>query len=273
MKERWLLALAAFWTVVLLPPPASLSADPLAPKKTKTPDWVQPMKKVHAQFKGTGGTFAHFGDSITVTMAFWAPLRSEPKGMGADMAAAHRLVNGYMKPECWDKWKGSQFGNTGSMTIRWAHDHVDQWLKKHNPEVVLLMFGTNDIDQVPLAEYERKTRQVVERCLKNGTIVIANTIPPRSGTLDKSRKFAAAQRKVASELQVPLVDYFAEILKRRPDDWDGSLSKFKDVAGDEYQVPTLVSRDGVHPSNPQGFRDYSEKSLRTNGYVLRNYLV
>ena len=49
----------------------------------------------------------------------------------------------------------------------------------------------------------------------------------------------------AAEEKVPLIDYFAEILKRRPDDWDGALPKFKDVPGGTYDVPTLLSRDGV----------------------------
>ena len=78
---------------------------------------------------------------------------------------------------------------------------------------------------------------------------------------------------MAKERKVPLIDYHAEILKRRPDDWDGSLPKFKDAAKDVYQVPTLISGDGVHPSNPKMFQDYSEESLRSNGYALRNYLT
>jgi hypothetical protein len=51
------------------------------------------------------------------------------------------------------------------------------------------------------------------------------------------------------------------------------LPKFKDAPGDGYQVPTLIARDGVHPSNPRLFQDYSEESLRSNGYGLRNYLT
>jgi hypothetical protein len=70
------------------------------------------------------------------------------------------------------------------------------------------------------------------------------------------------------------LDYHAEVLKRRPDDWDGSAARFKDVPGGEYEVPTLLSRDGVHPSNPQRYAgDYSEEGLRSSGYVLRNYLT
>jgi hypothetical protein len=72
---------------------------------------------------------------------------------------------------------------------------------------------------------------------------------------------------------VPLIDYHAEVLKRRPDDWNGTLPQFKDVPGSEYEVPTLISRDGIHPSNPQAHRDFSEEGLKSNGFLLRNYLT
>jgi hypothetical protein len=237
------------------------------------PAWVAAMKKVHSDFKGTPGTFAHFGDSITVTKAFWTPLLYEPKKMSPEMSKARDAVKEYMKKDCWGDWKGPDFGNEGGMTIRWADDNVDKWLKKLNPEVVLLMFGTNDLTQVPLEEYEKKTRSVIERCLKNGSVVILTTIPPRSGLVEKSKQFAEAQRKIAEDLKVPLIDYQADILKRRPDDWDGALAKFKDSPGDEYQVPTLIARDGVHPSNPSKYNDYSEEGLNNNGYALRSYLT
>jgi hypothetical protein len=66
-------------------------------------DWAESMRKIRARFTGVPGTFAAFGDSITVSMAFWAPLRGEPKNMPDDMAAAHALVKKHMKPECWTK--------------------------------------------------------------------------------------------------------------------------------------------------------------------------
>jgi len=136
------------------------------------------------------------------------------------------------------------------------------------------MFGSNDVGQMDELEYETKTREVVERSLANGTIVILSTMPPRSGSLEKSKRFAEAVRKIAREEHVPLVDYFVGILQRRPDDWDGSLPKFKGLPGDEYQVPTLIARDGVHPSAPKAFaNDYSEKALRNSGYGLRNHLT
>jgi lysophospholipase L1-like esterase len=232
------------------------------------------MREVHSRFTGKPGTFAHFGDSITISMAFWAPLRGDVTGLSPTDATALERVKKHMRADCWSGWKGPEFGNNGSMTIRWAHENVDDWLKQLNPEAALIMFGANDLGQLELDEYSEKTREVVRRCLANGTVVILNTIPPRSGLADQSREFAKAVAVIAREERVPLVDYHAEILRRRPDDWDGTLETFRDLPGDEYQVPTLVSRDGVHPSHPREFtRDFSERGLSRNGYGLRSYLV
>jgi len=240
--------------------------------QTKDRYWVEPMKKTHAKFTGRKGTFAHFGDSITVTMAFWTPLLYARKNAPEEMEKAYRLVKDYMRTECWRDWKGPQYGNEGSMTIRWARENVDKWLKKLNPEVALIMFGTNDLHALELKEYQTKTREVVQKCLDNGTVVILSTIPPRHGFDDKAKTYAAAVRTIAQDLKVPLVDYYAEVLKRRPDDWDGQMDKFKGYEG--YDVPTLISRDGVHPSHPKQYRDdYSEAGLRNCGFSLRNYLV
>ena len=236
--------------------------------------WIEPMLRVHARFTGRRGTFAQFGDSITVSMAYWAPLRHRPRGMSPEAQRAFELVTGTMLPECWDRWKGPEYGSDGARTMRWALANVDHWLEKLNPEVALIMFGSNDLGQVPLAEYEASTRAVVRRCLDHGTVVILSTIPPRSGQLERCRAFTESVRRVGRELQVPVVDYFAAVLERRPDDWDGSQGQFREVQGDEYQVPTLISRDGVHPSNPRMFAgDYSEAGLRSSGYVLRNDLT
>ncbi|MCC6037689.1 MAG: right-handed parallel beta-helix repeat-containing protein [Armatimonadetes bacterium] len=234
-------------------------------------EWVEAMRRVHQKFSGQKGTFAQFGDSITVTMAFWAPLPYARKNAPPEMERAFQIVNTYMRPECW-RWKGPEFGNEGGKTVKWALEHVDEWLKRLNPEVVIIMFGTNDLTHVSVDEYRAQLKSLVQKCLDNGTIVILSTIPPRSGFVEKSAAFAEAARQVATELKVPLVDYHAEILKRRPHDWDGSSEKFKGYEG--YDVPTLISRDGVHPSHPAKYRDdYSEEALRCNGYSLRNYLV
>jgi len=207
-------------------------------------------------------------------MAFWASLEHQHRHMDPSTRAAFDLVRRYMKPVCWRGWKGPAFGSQGGMTVRWAHANVDGWLRRLNPECALVMFGTNDLAALGVEEYEAKLREVVRRCLENGTVVILSTIPPRHGAEAKCRRFVEAVRRIARDLKVPLCDYHEAILRRRPDDWDGAALRFRTVPGGTYEVPTLIARDGVHPSNPKAWQgDYSPVGLRRNGYVLRNWVV
>lgn len=237
------------------------------------PAWVKPMADVHAKFTGKPGTLALFGDSITVTKAFWAPLAYAPKDLPADVAKPLGVVKGHMLPECWDKWRGGGYGNESSQTAGWADDNVDGWLKKHNPECAVILFGTNDITRSDEKTYDKQMRSVIEKCLKNGTVAILTTVPPRSGQEEKAKTFAEVGRKIAADHKLPLVDYHAEILKLRPDDWNGTLPQFKEFAKDVYQASTLISADGVHPSAPSKHADYSAESLKRNGYQLRSVLT
>lgn len=242
--------------------------------RSDEPDRVKAMRAVHARFKGKPGSLAQFGDSITESLAYWTPLLYDPKGMSPEMTKSRELVLDHMRKECWRDWKGPEFGSQGRMMVDWADENAASWLNKLEPEVVVIMFGTNDMRQGNADNYRRRLRSVVRRCLENGSIVILTTPPPRTGMLEKSKQFAAAVRQVSADLKVPLIDYQAEILKRRPDDWDGSRPEFKEaVKEDVYQAPTLISGDGIHPSNPGKYGDWSEESLRHNGYGLRSYLT
>jgi GDSL-like Lipase/Acylhydrolase family len=235
-------------------------------------DWRGEVVRVHARFHGRPGTFAQFGDSITESLAFWAPLKHARKNASPEMERAFRMVDARLRPECWREWKGSEFGNQGGRTIGWAADNVGVWLNRLNPEVAVVMFGTNDLRDLGVDAYRNRLRSVVRKCLDRGTVVILSTIPPRHGFERKAAQFAEAARKIALDLSVPLVDYHAEILKRRPDDWDGAIDAFKDFEG--HEVPTLLARDGVHPSTPRTYQDdYSEQALASHGYGLRSYLV
>jgi parallel beta-helix repeat protein len=235
-------------------------------------DWRANLQRVHARFAGRSGTFAQFGDSITDTMAFWTPLLTARRNASPAMERAFDVVKAYQRPECWRDWKGPQFGSEGGQTTTWALKNVDGWLKRLNPEVALILFGTNDLRTMEADEYAANLRTLVRRCLDNGTFVILSTVPPRHGFERKAFAFAEAARRVARELQVPVTDLHAEIMKRRQNDWDGATDKFS--AYKDYDVPTLISRDGVHPSNPQQYQnDYSDEALAKCGYSLRNYLT
>jgi len=251
---------------------ASAEAEEFKRAPTESRDWRVEVVRVHTRFHGRPGTFAQFGDSITETLAFWAPLKHARKNASPELERAFRLVDARLRPECWREWKGPEFGNQGGRTIGWAEENVGTWLERLNPEVAVVMFGTNDLRDLGVDEYRKKLRSVVRKCLDRGTVVILSTIPPRHGFAAKAAEFSEVTRKLARELSVPLVDYHAEILKRRPTDWDGATSAFKEFEG--HDVPTLLARDGVHPSAPRIYQDdYSEKALGSHGYGLRNYLV
>jgi len=236
------------------------------------PDWAAAMKKVHAKFSGKPGTFAHFGDSITYSLAFWSSLQWRPDQADSEFEASRQWVLKYMHKDCWRGWKGPKYGNLSGKTVAWANANVDRWLKNLNPEVVLIMFGTNDLGGVSVEKYDAGLRKLVKRCLDNGSVVILSTIPPRSGRAEKAAKYAVVAREIAKDMKVPLSDFHAEVLKRRPDDWDGSAARFKGLK--TYEVPTLIAGDGVHPSNPKQWRrDFTADGLKHNGFNLRSYIT
>ena len=95
--------------------PAALVSPPAEGRQ-----WHGEMVRVHARFHGRPGTFAHFGDSITETLAFWTPLKRARKDASPEMEHAFRQVEAHLRPECWRDWKGPEFGNQGGRSIRWA---------------------------------------------------------------------------------------------------------------------------------------------------------
>lgn len=249
----------------------------VAPPKLPSGDyWVEPMREVHRRFRGKPGTLAQYGDSITVTMAFlgahaWGD-KIEAKNCPPEVRAELDLVQGYANRKLWTEWKGDAWGNTGSMMSDWLLKNIDGWQKKMNPEAAVVLFGTNDVGRILPPEYKQNMTAALRRMMADGTVPILTTIPPKSGADKLAPEYRLAALSIANELKVPVIDYYSEILRRRPKDWDGSLAKFN--AYRDYEVPTLISRDGVHPSNPKDFQnDFSERALNSNGFTLRNYLT
>ena len=254
------------------PEPLTLSGD----------YWVEPMKKVHARWKGTKGTFTQYGDSITVTMAFWTPLlygtyTGGPKEMQDALATAKKYVH---KP-CWRNWKDGRYGCAGSTTISWAFSNIDAWQKRMKPEMSVVLWGTNDAAYGPHGPYHlEKYAVVINRMLKDGTVPIITTLPPFSRQRGGIRMFLTvhnlrlAHLAVARAHKLPLIDLYKEMVTRRPDDWDGRLKKFDEGGWKGYNVPTMIARDGIHPSFPKKWqRDWSEEGLNSCGLGLRNYLT
>jgi len=247
----------------LLPILAGLVCALAVPAEEAEP-WVEPMKAVYAKFAGQAGTVAQFGDSITITMAFFVPLQERIKNLPAGLEEAQAWARKYVQGRCWRGWKGPEFGNEGRTTTAWALQNMDGWLKKLNPEVALVMWGTNDTYQGPKPpQYTENLRAIVQKCLDNGTVPILYTIPPKGDQAGNQKAtqqvetFVEAARTVAAEKKIPLIDFYKEIMTRQPTDF----------------AKTLLG-DGLHPSYPSQYQnDFSEEGLKNSGYTLRNYLT
>jgi len=248
-------------------------------------DWATPMRYVHAEYQDHAvpameGTIAQFGDSITVTQAYFQPLRYDHTNVAPADQTKLDWLQSYIHQPCWD-WYGSAYGSEGGTTVSWGLENMDGWLATLNPEVALIMWGTNDLYLGPTPpRYTDYLRLIVLKCKENGTVPILFTIPPKSPLLSNSdtEPWVTAIRQVAAEQRVPLVDFHQEIITRRPHDppndtWDGHDPMWSGYSG--YEVPTLMACDGIHPSNwSPGRRNFDEtEGLNKNGYTLRNYLT
>lgn len=221
--------------------------------------WMEAMKKVHAGFQGTPGHVAQFGDSITYSMAFWAPLGwSDPD--------AFLTGNDGLPKRPDQRWrdvikgvrvKGGDNGSYSGWTVHSLLNVVPKILARDKPEVAIVMIGTNDTTKDgPPEDYGANLRRVLAMTVDAHCIPVLNTIPPKRDQADGVEKTNRIIREVAAELKIPLVDYHAEILKRQPGDaWLG----------------TLISDDGVHPSGGE-VGDFSPANLSKCGYALRTWV-
>ena len=123
--------------------------------------------------------------------------------------------------------------------------HLDQWVLVRQPDVVHVNCGLHDLKRafgaesaVPLAEYERNVRQILQRLQRelNGTVVWVTTTPVDETWHHQNKGFDrleadvdaynAAARAVAEDLGVPIDDLF-------------------DVVEREGKAQ-LLTQDGVH---------------------------
>src|SRR5208282_4519834 len=215
----------------------AISVFTTALRAAEKPYWVEPMKAVHAGFHGNSGYVAQFGDSITYSMAFWTPI-------GWDEPDTYLTKDdGLPKRPKENRWrdtlkglraKGGEQGNYSGWRVGDVLGAMDAVLKREQPEVAIIMIGTNDISggSVP-AGYGVGLKKIVQKCIDAHCVPILNTIPPRVGHDAVVEAANRIVRAVTGECLVPLADFHAECLRLRP--------------GQSWQK-TIISDDGVHPS-------------------------
>jgi len=246
---------------VFLAPTGLITTSKAEPAKPVDPNaWIGEMKKVHAAFAGTKGYVALLGDSITFADAFWTPLDY------CDISQFLVKDDGLPKNPAGGVWKDAILGkknkgldhcNGSGWQVGYILRVIDAMLMREKPEAAILMVGTNDsgINQVAPG-WQQQYEKIVVKCLEAKCVPILNTIPPRIGKEQTIAEFNVIIRAVAAKYSVPLVDYHAELVRRRPGD---------SIWG------TLMQKDGVHPSAGKT-TDFSEANLNESGYALRTWM-
>lgn len=235
---------------------------------------ADPMAKVAAKFKGTPGVVLHIGDSITYANQYGAWARYG-KGKTPEDEAVCKWMHVGKDSDLDGIWlaRVDRPGNRSETAVSGIRSN--EWLaggksgcppladvvKKYNPQLAVVMLGTNDVNggRSP-AEIKADLGRILDLLLANGTVPILSTIPPIKGKDAAVKAVNAALLELIAERKIPHIDYHAEILKRRPTDWLG----------------TLISDDGVHPTpginGASGGSEPTEENLKNSGYLLRGWL-
>lgn len=233
-------------------------------------DYTDAMKKVAAKFSGHEGVVIHLGDSITYANQYsgWARY-GKGKTPQEEAACKWMHVGADNETDGWFLARVDRPGNRSDTAVSGIRSYeyleggkagippMAEVVKKYNPQMAVVMLGTNDVNGGrTAAQYKADMTKVVDLILANGTIPILSTIPPIKGKDDAVKGFNAVLADLVKEKKVPLIDYYGEIVKRRPTDWMG----------------TLISADGVHPTGENVGGEPTEENLKNSGQLLRGVL-
>lgn len=236
-------------------------------------DYVAPMKKVAARFRGKEGVVLHVGGSMTIANPYGTWARSG-KGTTADDQAILKWMHTDKKDKTDGWWLcrtevvsyrayTAESGLKSAMLFSGGKrglPTLETMLEAYKPRMVTIECGIYDVeDNVSLDEYRKNLGKALDLILANGGIPILNTIPPFKAQFEKTKSFNDALRTLAKERGVPVLDLEREILTRRPDDWFGALMR---------RIHLTASEAGGSPG-----AEPSVENLRKSGYLLRGYLT
>lgn len=237
-------------------------------------EYAKAMKAVARRFKGNEGVVLQIGDSITYANPY-SQWPKYGKGKTAQDKAILKWMHAGEKNDL-DGWHLCSVDRPGGRSETAVSGiRVDQFLKggksgiapvgeiikRYKPRMAVVMLGTNDCSAGrPVKDFAADMSKITDLLVANGTIPIISTIPPHHKREDLAKSYNDALRAMAKQRGLPLIDFYAEIVKRRPNDWNG----------------TLLGKDNVHPTAKQGGTGAAdaptEENLRNSGYLLRSWL-
>ena len=180
------------------------------------------------------------GDSITGVYYHSGGLRAYPEMLQIALRQLHPQTTVTVR----------NAGISGD-TSRGGLARLERDVLAHRPHLVTVMFGMNDLVRVPMGEFERNMRQIIQRCRAAGSEVVLCT---QNRIIDTPQRpvmqFAAYSqtiRDLAKKESVGLADCHAafESLHRR----------------DQFAASFLLS-DAIHP-NMDGHKLFAETIAKT----------
>lgn len=237
-------------------------------------DYAKAMLPVAARFRGRPGVVLHLGDSITYSSAYSAWARGGRGKTPEDVAVLQWMHAGRRDDsDGWWLCSVDRPGNRSETAASGVRSDeflaggkgglppLKEILAKYRPQAAVVMLGTNDASagrDVP--SYRADMERIVKLLLEHDAVPILSTIPPHPHRTDLARRYNEALREIGRVHGIPLIDYEREILRRRPNDWNGTLLGLNDVH-------PSAEFDGAGPAG-----EPTQENLRRSGYLLRGWL-
>jgi lysophospholipase L1-like esterase len=141
-------------------------------------------------------------------------------------------------------------GISGHTTVN-ALSRIDRDVLAHEPTLVTVMFGLNDMGGLTLDQYRDLLRTIVEKCRSAGAEVLLatpNDVINTSGRpTEKLQRYCEAMRDVGQSMNVPVCDCYSEL----------EALKSRDAA-----AWRLLLSDEIHP-NMDGHKRIAELLARS----------
>ena len=166
------------------------AAPPGAPKTVALLEAGQPV------------TVVGFGDSITGIYYHTGGRRAWPEMLGIALSRLYPTT----------KVNVVNAGISGNDTNA-ALARMDADVLAHHPQLVVVMFGMNDVTRVPQQTYEANLKAIITRCRSAGAEVVLctpNSIYPEDGARPAAKLAAYAEsvRRVGAQEHVPVADCY-----------------------------------------------------------------
>jgi large subunit ribosomal protein L4 len=255
--------------VSLPPPDGGAAVDPLVAVPTFDAATVARVRELRARGAAMGmrpNVFAKIGDSITESASFLFDI-----GQGWYVLGPY----GALEPTI-AYFRATRFADGSNSLSRASSCAMGGWIARYalamdpmsalrnelsytRPGYAIVMYGTNDLDRMPPADFLADMNRILDIIEGGGTVPVLSTIPDRLDRPDAAGAvpgYNDAIRGLAAARHLPLMDYWRALqpLPRRG-----------------------VDTDGIHPSAYIASGDFATGVLTPTalqyGYNMRNLVA